>query len=272
LGGSLNTAEWLILGYGTTNSGTLNITNGGVTIRGDLFAGLHGAGTLSLGGGSVTVTGQLGIAPYVGSTGSVFLNGGTLSVESLYMTGGGWLDINAGTLVIAGDATALVGNYISNHWITALSGTGTPFVNYGVLNPGRTTMLATAPAYGYDLWALGWGVLIGSATNDYDGDSLTNLGEYSLNGNPTNALNTGVQPRLICTGNELRYTHLRRNDDTNLVYVVQSRTNLVSGVWTNAGFTVTGTNVLGGAYDEVFYRVPLEAPATYYLRLKIHYP
>ena len=72
-------------------------------------------------------------------------------------------------------------------------------------------------------------------------------------------------------GNELRYVHLRRNDDTNLMYVVETCTNLVSRVWTNAGYTVTGTNVLGGAYDEVTYRIPPDAPETY-IRLKIHYP
>ena len=64
------------------------------------------------------------------------------------------------------------------------------------------------------------------------------------------------------SGNELSYAHLRRKDDTNLVYVVETCTNLVSGAWTNAGYTVTGTNVLGGAYDEVTYRIPPDAPET----------
>jgi len=72
-------------------------------------------------------------------------------------------------------------------------------------------------------------------------------------------------------GNELRYVHLQRNDDTNLVYVVESCTNLVSGVWTNAGSPVTGTNVTGGAYDEVLHLIPVDAPQTY-IRLKIVYP
>lgn len=270
-GGSLTTAEWMIIGYDTGNSATLNITAGSATIGGDLFVGLHGAGTVDLNGGSATVTGQLGVAPYAGSTGRVFLDAGTLSVGSIYMNGGGLLDISGGTLLIAGDARALVGTYISNHWITALGGSATPFVNYGVLNPGHTTILATAPAYGYALWALGWDVPIGPTTNDYDGDMFENLGEYALNGNPTNALETGVKPRLIRSGNELRYVHLRRNDDSNLVYVVESSTNLVSAAWTNAGYTATGTNVPGGAYDEVSYRVPVAAPETY-IRLKIQHP
>ena len=187
------------------------------------------------------------------------------------MSGGGLLDINAGTLLIAGDARALVGTYISNGWITALGGSATPFVNYGALNAGRTTVLATAPAYGYALWALGWGVPIGPATNNYDGDLLNNLGEYALNGDPTDPLDAGVKPTLKRSGNDLTYAHLRRKDDTNLLYFVETCTNLVSGVWTNAGYTVTGTNVTGGAYDEVSYRVPVDAPQTY-IRLKIHYP
>ena len=139
------------------------------------------------------------------------------------------------------------------------------------MNPGRTTVLATAPAYGYALWALGWGVPIGPATNDYDGDLLKNLAEYALNGDPTDPLDTGIKPTLTRSGDELTYAHLRRKDDTNLLYVVETRTNLVSGVWTNAGYTATGTNVLGGAYDEVLYRIPVDAPQTY-IRLKIHYP
>jgi hypothetical protein len=270
-GGSLATAEWLILGYDTGNSGTLNIGAGNASIAGDLFVGLHGAGTIDLNGGSANVAGQLGIAPCAGSTGRVFLDAGTLSVGSIYLNGGGLLDITGGTLLIAGDARAVVGNYISNGWITALGGSATPFVNYGVLNPGRTTVLATAPASGYALWALGWGVPIGTTTNDYDGDWLKNLAEYALNGNPTDPLDTGIQPTLTRSGNELRYTHPRRNDDTNLVYVVETCTNLVSRVWTNAGYTVTGTNVIGGPYDELLYRVPVDAPQTY-IRLKILYP
>ena len=73
------------------------------------------------------------------------------------------------------------------------------------------------------------------------------------------------------SGNELRYAQLRRNDDTNLVYIVESCTNLLSGVWTDAGYTVTGTNLIGGAYDEVAYRITADAPETH-IRLKLLYP
>ncbi|MGN6554785.1 MAG: hypothetical protein ACTHLW_13835, partial [Verrucomicrobiota bacterium] len=244
-GGSLNAAGWLVLGYGAGNSGTLTISNGAVTVGSDLYIGLNG-------------------------TGEVFLGGGTLSAKSLNLTSGGTLDISGGTLIINGDATSSLGTYISNAWITANGGAGVLMMNYNTLNAGRTTVWAT-PAYGYNAWANGWGVLLGSISDDYDGDLLNNLGEYALNGNPTNRLDTGSRPTLINASGELFYVYPQRNDDTNLVYLVETSTNLASGVWTSTGYTVTGTNVTGGLYDQVTNQISKDAPATY-IRLKMTYP
>lgn len=69
----------------------------------------------------------------------------------------------------------------------------------------------------------------------------------------------------------MSYHHLRRNDDTNLVYLVESSTNLLSAVWTKVGYTVTGTNVIDGVCDEIFYRILVNAAETY-IRLEIYYP
>jgi hypothetical protein len=151
-GGSLTVAEWLILGYGTGNDGTLAMSNGAVTIGGNLFIGLHGVGTLDMVGGSVTVAGQLGIAPNPGSTGEVFLDGGTLRAGSIYMRSGGLLDVAGGTLIIDGDATAILGTYISNGWITGSGGGVVPTVDYGNLNPGKTTVTVTAPPVTTTVW------------------------------------------------------------------------------------------------------------------------
>lgn len=144
-GGSLSAAEWLVLGFGAANAGTLAISNGAASIGGNLFVGLHGAGTLNLTGGSLTVTGQLAIAIQTGSTGQLALGGGTLSVGSLAMASGGLLDITAGTLQIDGDATALISTYAGNGWITALGGTGMVVQDFNVSNPGKTTVRATSP-------------------------------------------------------------------------------------------------------------------------------
>jgi hypothetical protein len=143
-GGSLATAEWLVLGYGAGNAGTLVISNGTANVTGGLFVGLHGAGTINLTGGSLTVAGQLGIALNAGSTGQVALAGGTLTVGSIAMTADGRLDITAGTLLINGDATSIVDTYVSNGWITALGGAGTVVRDYNTRNPGKTTLTAVA--------------------------------------------------------------------------------------------------------------------------------
>ncbi|MCU0788637.1 MAG: glycoside hydrolase family 55 protein, partial [Verrucomicrobia bacterium] len=152
VGGSLTTTEWLILGYGDDNAGVLNVGSGSVSIGGDLFVGLHGAGALNLGGGTLTVVGRLIVAPYPGSTGNITLEGGTLSVGSLHMTDRGSLDITDGTLLIAGDATAIVNAYISNGWLTAVGGTTTPFVDYDNLNPGKTTVAVLIPPVTTTVW------------------------------------------------------------------------------------------------------------------------
>jgi hypothetical protein len=104
---------------------------------------------------------------------------------------------------------------------------------------------------GYDLWATQWGVDIGSGTNDYDFDGMVNLYEYGLGGDPTNGLYWGTLPVLTKSGNDFIYLHPMRSDDDSLIYTVETTTNLVSGAWTNLGYTVSGTNVTGGTLDFV---------------------
>jgi hypothetical protein len=244
-GGSLTTAGWLVLGYGAGNRGTLTVSNGTVTVGSDLYVGLNG-------------------------TGKVFLAGGTLHASSLNLTGGGLVDLSAGQLVIQGNQTAAMNSHILANRIVGYQGVGTVNVDYHTLNPGRTTVWATPPD-GYDTWAHRWGVPLGATTNDYDGDLLANLGEYALNGNPTNRLDSGSQPTLSQVGGEWHYVHLRRNDDTNLTYLVQTTTNLGTGVWSSTHYTVIGTNVTGGVFDQVTNRISTDAQQTF-IRLKMTYP
>jgi len=57
---------------------------------------------------------------------------------------------------------------------------------------------------------------------------------------------------------------------TNLVNTLETTTNLISGVWTNAGYIVLGTNVMGGGidYDEITNSIPTDLDEKY-IRLKI---
>jgi hypothetical protein len=116
----------------------------------------------------------------------------------------------------------------------------------------------------YVYWAASYGgtALIGSPTNDYDGDGLANLMEYALGGNPTNNLDTGTAPTLIYTNGTLLFIYSKRCDNANLIYSIQSSTNLTN--WANASYTVTGTNVTGGILNYITNAIATNGLPTYY--------
>jgi T5SS/PEP-CTERM-associated repeat protein len=143
-GGSLTTNDWFTLGYGATNRGTFTVSAGTANIGSTLYVGNSGIGTLTITGGAITVTGTFGIAQLTGSTGDVFLDGGTITCGSFNMTSGGAMDITTGTLIVNGDVTTLINGYISSNWITAYGGTGTVNVSYNTPNAGKTTVTATS--------------------------------------------------------------------------------------------------------------------------------
>lgn len=121
---------------------------------------------------------------------------------------------------------------------------------------------------GFDTWSGTWGVNIGAATNDYDGDLVSNFAEYAFGGNPTNALDSGVAPELETDGSGLVYVFPQRSDDATLAYSVETTDDLVSGVWTNAGTTVIDTNVTGNTLDYVTNSVSTTDPQLF-IRLEV---
>lgn len=125
---------------------------------------------------------------------------------------------------------------------------------------------SAASLEGYDQWAFDYGV--GTETNDSDADGLNNLYEYGLDGNPTNELDRGTMPVFSRFGNGFLYIHPKRSDDNSLIYTVETRTNLLSGTWTNEGYTVIGTNVTGGTLDFVSNEVDT-VESEKFIRLKI---
>jgi len=123
---------------------------------------------------------------------------------------------------------------------------------------------------GYDQWVLEYGgsEVIGSSTNDYDGDGQVNLVEYALDGNPTNILDAGEESTVLVAGSHIRYIHPQRSDDPELIYTVQVSTNLISGGWTNDYVTAVGTNVTGETLNYVTNQVP-DAEPNLFMRLKM---
>ncbi|MCF7864265.1 MAG: hypothetical protein K9L89_05705 [Kiritimatiellales bacterium] len=123
--------------------------------------------------------------------------------------------------------------------------------NTYVDNIAYSGYMTEVPVVGYDAWAGGWGFDIGAATNDYDGDGLSNIYEYGLGGNPTNGLDQGTAPTFgtvnVGGTNYFGYIYPQLSDpDSGLTYSLALTTDLVYPTWaTNSGYIVTGTNFVG---------------------------
>ncbi|HKL21380.1 MAG TPA: hypothetical protein VJ904_06210, partial [Tichowtungia sp.] len=99
-------------------------------------------------------------------------------------------------------------------------------------------------------------------------DGLSNFGEYALGGNPTNSLAQGTLPVFSKSGSGFIYVHPMRSDDGAITYLVETTTNLISGVWTHQGVTAIGTNITGGDLNFITNEVgTLEKDK--FIRLKI---
>ncbi|MCP4257052.1 MAG: hypothetical protein GY774_05940 [Planctomycetes bacterium] len=122
-GGTLTTNKWVIVGINTGSNGTINMKSGTFTINSTLLLGDREEGT-----------------------GHVNLDGGILTVNNLEMRRGpdtvGTLDVQAGTLIVNGNAVSTIQGYIDNGWITAYDGNGTLQLDYDVTNEGQTTLTA----------------------------------------------------------------------------------------------------------------------------------
>jgi hypothetical protein len=122
----------------------------------------------------------------------------------------------------------------------------------------------------YDAWAALWlPANVSSPASDNDADGLNNLYEYGLNGNPINGTQApAALPTFTKTGESFIYVHPKRSDDANLVYTVETTTDLVFGSWTSTGYTVGGTDVTGGTLNYVTNTVDTVEDQKF-IRLKI---
>ncbi|MEN8255492.1 MAG: glycosyl hydrolase family 28-related protein, partial [Verrucomicrobiota bacterium] len=114
----------------------------------------------------------------------------------------------------------------------------------------------TGGAVDYTEWSFGWGDDIGTQTEDFDGDGLSNVREFGLGGDPADALNQGTFPifEVLNDGgsNVVRYIHPQlSHPGSALDYSVETCTDLTGGAWSNDGIAVAGIDVTGGALDFV---------------------
>lgn len=82
-------------------------------------------------------------------------------------------------------------------------------------------------------------------TFDADGDGISNLMEYALNGNP-NAADASILPQITGTG-PLKLTFYR-NGDANITYIVEARDDLTTGSWVEK-YNSFGTTYTPGLFE-----------------------
>ena len=97
------------------------------------------------------------------------------------------------------------------------------------------------PLTGYELWA-SENSLTGDASDDEDGDGMSNLAEYLFGRDPAAAGDSG-QMELVVSGSDIHIVApLRKDIDAAVNYSYQVTDNLVFGSWSNVSFGAVGTN------------------------------
>jgi hypothetical protein len=190
------------------------------------------------------------------------------------------IEMEGATVTVPGDGigeSVTNGTTITANVTTDLSSAiGTYNLAYAAHNLGTViektvvtlnALTISVEAQSYATWADSWGVDIGSETNDYDGDGMSNLGEYAVGGDPTDPANKG-KTSVAFDGTGLIYVHAQHASDAGLSYWLETTDDLVNPSWTNIGYSVVGTNVTSETYDFVTNTVPTDANQTF-IRLRI---
>lgn len=112
--------------------------------------------------------------------------------------------------------------------------------------------------------------IIGPGNEDYDMDGFDNTHEYGVDGDPTDAQDQGTPSTFTMVGGDFKYIHPKRSADSNLVYIVETTSNLQYVPWTNMGYTVEGTLDTGGTLDFVTNDVS-SVEDQKFIRLRIEY-
>ncbi|MFO7752672.1 MAG: hypothetical protein R6V41_06095, partial [Desulfobacteraceae bacterium] len=86
---------------------------------------------------------------------------------------------------------------------------------------------------------------IGSATDDYDQDGISNFAEYALNGNPTNANERGLVEFNV-GGTMVSFVYASNSVDDSLTYRLVDRTNLVTGTVRTNGWDAQSLGPVSG--------------------------
>ena len=179
-GGTLEVTDWVWWGDGAGSHGTWHMSGGTVTVGNEFELGWGGGtGTLFMTGGTITA-GELIIPTASGAAGQLYLHGGTFNVGSdgIEMQTTGLMDVGGGTLILEGDWTERINEYVAAGLITAYDGGGLLDLDFDDRNPGKTTLSARWTGIAYnpdppdgaileDTWAtLSWSAAENAVSHD----------------------------------------------------------------------------------------------------------
>ena len=282
LGGDSNNLTFNVAS-GTTSAGIDLLVSGAIS-RATAGDGTAGGGIIKTGGGTMVLSGA---NTYTGATtvsmGTLALVGGS-QASPITVSGGASLgftlgspttstssfNLTAGTIKITGTPTLASYTLItSSSGITGTPALAAPISGYQLQKVGNTLILvnpfaswAATPAFGLAPGNQG-------ATANPDNDSVNNLLEYVLNGNPS-IPDAAILPTLAVTATDFEFTYSR--SDASLADTIQTfeyGSNLAGwtpvlipagpGVSTVGIATVTITDT--GATDSVKISIPRSANA-----------
>ena len=280
---------------GQAGNGTLNM-NGGVLqldTTGVVFNPLRvgsgtGNGTINLNGGTIYTGGvEMDWNQTDAGTSTINLNAGLLQNEggflaALRMGDDAQMVFDKGTYRWNGDRianfTALVDggfiswsngmtNMLSESWDA--SWTNGTSILYADVDSGYTTVWAfdTTSVAGYDSFASLYDLQEGAAGDD-DKDGLSNLGEYAINGNPTNAAEKGVTG-ISTDGSVFTYVHAKLADDSSVTYRLIDTVDLVGGTLTTNGYVSQVEGPVVGDYLTVTNNYDMTGKPVQFIELEI---
>jgi hypothetical protein len=127
VGNNFEMGRWGGVDNGSTvpfDIGFFNISDGNVTVGGNLSVAISGRATINMTGGNIAISGNLKVpdGTTLGGagigTGRINLTNGTITADNLSMNANGSIDINEGVLILNGNDKTTVNGYIDNGWIT----------------------------------------------------------------------------------------------------------------------------------------------------------
>jgi fibronectin-binding autotransporter adhesin len=160
----------LRLGWG--QSGTIQMTNGSLTVGNTLFVGSSVTGTFTQSGGTNTILGTLYLGSYPGITGTYNLNGGTLALRQIALGPTYAFNFNGGTLKALGPFSLSLSLPISLN---------TPGGNATIDSNGYSVLVFGLLSGPGSLMKAGNGTLrLDNSSNSYGGETIISAGTLQL--------------------------------------------------------------------------------------------